>query len=66
MRRTRYIIRDVATRGVEHLAWRDELSDALAALADARGRLGEEAVKLVLMPGRMLDAHARRLIEGEE
>ena len=58
-------IRDVATRGVDHLAWADELADALMVLADARERLGEDAVELVLMPGRLLDAHARRLIEGE-
>ena len=65
MRRARYIIRDVATRGVDHLAWSDELACALAVLADARERLGEDAVELVLRPGRMLDAYTRRLFEGE-
>ena len=65
MRRARYIIRDVAMRGVDHLAWADELAEALAAPADARERLGEEAVELLLMPDRMLDAYASRLIEGE-
>ena len=65
MRRARYIIRDIATREIDYLAWHDELADALAALADVRVRLGGGAVMLVLMPSRMLDAHTRRLIEGE-
>ena len=65
MRRARYIIRDVATRNVDHLAWADELADALAALAEGRERLGGNAVELVLMPARLLDAHARPKVRGE-
>lgn len=58
-------IRDLATRRVDQLAWDDGLFGAIAAPADAQGRLGDDAVELVPMPGRLLDAHARRLNEGE-
>jgi hypothetical protein len=60
---TRYVVRDVATHGIDFLLWGDDdraaaeqtLSDCLADGLD---------VELVTMPADQMDAKTKRLIEG--
>jgi hypothetical protein len=61
---TRYIIRDIDTKGCDFLVWGDgdrEAADASLAQALADGL----KVELVSMPSDGMDAHTKQLIEGE-
>lgn len=60
----RFVVRDVATQGVDFLVWGD--NDAAAAQATLeQARKDGLDVELVTMPVDDMDAHTKRLIEGE-
>lgn len=64
---TRYVVRDVRTKGINYLAWGDDDEvGARATLAEVQALFGEDEMELVTMPAHAMDDHTRRLIEGEE
>lgn len=63
---TRYVVRDVRTKGVDYLLWGDDDPvGARTSLIEAQAQFGEDAVELVTMPSHCIDDHTRRLIEGD-
>lgn len=61
---TRYIVRDIATRGCDFLLWGDDDAAAAKVSFDDAKADGLD-VELVVMPADAMDARTRRLIEGE-
>lgn len=60
---TRYIVRDIDTKGVDFLLWGDD--DRAAAEATYHQCLYDGLeVELVEMPADKMDEHTQRLIEG--
>jgi hypothetical protein len=63
MPKTRYIVRDVATKGIDFLVWGD--GDEAAAKVSLEQALADGLdVELVEMPADAMDDHTRKLIEG--
>jgi hypothetical protein len=61
---TRYIVRDVATKGCDFLLWGDDDPEAAKWSLDEALAEGLE-VELVVMLADEMDEHTRKLIEGE-
>jgi hypothetical protein len=61
---TRYVVRDRDTQGCDFLLWGDGDADA-AAVTLERALADGLDVELVTMPANAMDAHTRRLIDGE-
>lgn len=60
---TRYVVRDVATKGRDFFLWGDDVPDA-AAETMRQCKVDGLDVELVTMPADAMDADTRRLIEG--
>jgi len=60
---TRYIVRDIATKGCDFLMWGDDDVDAAHETLDQALFDGLE-VELVTMPADRMDKHTRKLING--
>jgi hypothetical protein len=60
---TRYIVRDIATKGCDFLVWGDD--DETAARSTLARALAEGCeVELISMPSDRMDDHTQHLIEG--
>jgi hypothetical protein len=60
---TRYVVRDIATKGCDFLLWGDD-DPAAAAETLRQCRADGVEVELITMPSDAMDEHTRRLIEG--
>ena len=60
---TRYIVRDIDTKGCDFLLWGDDNEEA-AQISLAQALADGLEVELVSMPSDQMDEYTKRLIEG--